>query len=113
MNDMEHQLVDKTLESIHALDVKIVELQGEIRAMREHSDAQYQSLAEKLDKNIETDTKRLNSHSESIDNHAERLAGLEEWKRQFETAIKNRMTVSQSIATIGAVIVAYLLSKFL
>ena len=113
MNEMEHQLVDRTLESIHKLEMKIVEVQGDIRAMREHNDAQHRSLSEKLDKSIETDTKRLNKHSDELDDHTERLATLEEWKKQFETMIKNRMAVSQSVATIAAVVIAYLLSKFL
>ena len=113
MNEMEHQLVDKTLESIHKLEMKIVEVQGEIRTMREHNDAQHESLSEKLDRSIATDTVRLNKHSSELDDHSERLATLEEWKKQFETTIKNRIAVSQSIATVAAVIVAYLLSKFL
>jgi len=113
MNEMEHQLVDKTLESIHQLEMKLVEVQGDIRAMREHNDAQHESLSEKLDQSIRVDTHRLDTHSKELDNHMERLATLEEWKNQFETTIKNRITVSQSVATIAAVIVAYLLSKFL
>ena len=113
MNEMEHQLVDKTLESIHQLEMKIVEVQGDIRAMREHTDAQIRAISDKLDQSIKVDTHRLDTHSKELDNHMERLATLEEWKNQFETAIKNRIAVSQSVATVAAVIVAYLLSKFL
>ena len=113
MSDMEHQLIDKTLESIHKLEMKVVELQGEIRTLKEHNDSQHASLSEKLDRNIATDTERLNKHSSELDDHTERLATLEEWKKQFETMIKNRIAVSQSVATVAAVIVAYLLSKFL
>ena len=113
MNEMEHQLVDKTLESIHQLEMKVVELQGDLRAMRDHNDTQYKSLSEKIEKNIQTDNTRLNKHSAELDDHTERLATLEEWKKQFESAIKNRIAVSQSVATVAAVIVAYLLSKFL
>ena len=113
MSDMEHKFADKTIESIHQLEMKLVEVQGEIRTMREHNDAQHESLSEKLDRNIATDTERLNKHSTELDNHTERLATLEEWKKQFETTIKNRIAVSQSVATVAAVIVAYLLSKFL
>ncbi|MCY3723323.1 hypothetical protein F4Z98_16440 [Candidatus Poribacteria bacterium] len=112
MNEMEHQLVDKTLESIHALDVKIVELQGEIRAMREHNDDQHKALAEKLDRSIETDTKRLDAHSKELDSHREELAALKEWKKAFEESVRNRFALFQSISAIGSVIVAYLLSKF-
>ncbi len=113
MNEMEHQLVDKTLESIHQLEVKIVEMQGELHSLVERNDTQYKSLSEKLDRSIATDTDRLNKHSVEIDDHLGRLATLEEWKKQFETAIKNRVAVSQSVSTVAAVVIAYLLSKFL
>lgn len=113
MNEMEHQLVDKTLEGIHKLEMKVVEVQGEIRTMREHNDAQHESLSEKLDRSIDTDTKRLNKHSSELDSHSERLATLEEWKKSFETSVRNRLAISQSLATVAAVVIAYLLSKFL
>ena len=116
MNEMEHQLVDKTLESIHQLEIKLVEVQGDIKSLREHTDSQYQALSDKIDgsvmENIKTNTSRLNSHSTEIDDHRERLATIEEWKKQFEESVRNRMVVSQSITTIAAVVVAYLLSKF-
>ena len=113
MNEMEHQLVDKTLESIHQLEMKIVEVKGDIKSMREHTDTQYKALSEKIDQSIKTDTERLNSHSNEIDDHRERLATIEEWKKQFEESVRNRMVVSQSITTVAAVVIAYLLSKFL
>ena len=113
MNEFENQLVEKTLESIHQLEMKIVELQGSIKAMREHSDDQYRTLSDKLDKAIETDTHRLNAHSKELDDHRERLATIEEWKKQFAESIKNRIAITQSIATVAAVVIAYALSKFL
>ena len=112
MNELEHQLVDKTLESIHQLEMKVVEVQGELRAMRERSDTQYRSLSEKIEKSIQTDNTRLNKHSSELDDHSGRLATLEEWKKQFEVSVKNRLTVSQSISTVVAVVIAFLLSKF-
>ncbi|RKU21041.1 hypothetical protein C6499_22745 [Candidatus Poribacteria bacterium] len=113
MNEMEHQLVDKTLESIHQLEMKIVELSGEIKSLREHNDDQHKAMSEKIEQSIKTDTDRLNTHSKEIDDHRERLATLEEWKKQFEEAIRNRLITSQSISSIAAVVIAYLLSKFL
>lgn len=112
MNEMEHQLVDKTLDSIHQLEMKVVEVQGELRAMRERSDTQYKSLSEKIEKSIQTDNTRLNKHSAELDDHSGRLATLEEWKKQFEASVKNRLTISQSISTVVAVVIAFLLSKF-
>lgn len=112
MNELEHQLVDKTLESIHQLEMKVVEVQGELRAMRERSDTQYRSLSEKIEKSIQTDNTRLNKHSSELDDHSGRLATLEEWKKQFEASVKNRLTISQSISTVVAVVIAFLLSKF-
>lgn len=113
MTELEHQLVDKTLESIHKLELKIVELSNAVKALREHNDDQHKAMTDKLDQNIKSDTERLNSHSKDIDNHAERLATLEEWKKQFAEAVRNRMITWQSVSTVGAVIIAYLLSKFL
>ena len=113
MNEFENQLVEKTLDSIHQLEMKIVELKGDLKAMREHSDDQYKGLSEKIEATISTNTQRLNAHSAEIDDHRERLATIEEWKKQFEDAIKNRIAISQSITTVAAVIIAYLLSKFL
>ena len=113
MNEFENELVQKTLEGIHQLEMKIVELQGSLKAMREHSDDQYKVLSEKIETTISTNTHRLNAHSEELDDHKERLATIEEWKKQFEEAIKNRLTVTQSIATVAAVVIAYFLSKFL
>ena len=54
MNELEHQLVDRTLESIHSLDKNIIELKGDIKSLREHFDDQYNALSEKLDRSIET-----------------------------------------------------------
>ena len=113
MNEFENQLVEKTLDGIHQLEMKIVELQGSVKSLREHSDDQYKVLSDKIETTISTNTQRLNAHSTELDDHRERLATIEEWKKQFEDTIKNRIAVSQSITTVAAVIVAYLLSKFL
>ena len=112
MNELEHQLVEKTLDSIHQLDLKIVALQGDIRSMREHFDDQYKSLSEKLDRSIETDTKRLDAHSKDLDDQREQLAGLKEWKKQFEESVRNRFAIWQSVSVVASVVIAYLLSKF-
>ena len=112
MNELEHQLVDRTLESIHSLDKNIIELKGDIKSLREHFDDQYNALSEKLDRSIETDTKRLDAHAEQLDEHSERLATFDEWKKAFEESVRNRLALFQSISAIGCVIIAYLLSKF-
>ena len=113
MNEFENELVNKTLEGIHQLEMKVVELQGAIKAMREHNDDQYNTLTEKITNVTETNTQRLNAHSAELDDHRERLATIEEWKKQFAESIKNRIAISQSVTTVAAVIIAYLLSKFL
>lgn len=112
MNELEHQLVDRFLESIHQLDLKIVELQGAVNSMREHNDDQHKALAEKLDRSIETDTKRLDAHSKELDEHREEIAAFKEWKKAFEESVRNRLAVFQSISAIASVVIAYMLSKF-
>ncbi len=105
MNAFEQQL-DKVLNSLHEFEVKVTKELGEI-----HGDLK--SLRSVVEQNILTDTKRLNKHSEALDDHGERLAKLEEWKEQFQKQVANRIAVSQSVAGVAAVVIAFLLSKFL
>ena len=117
MSEFEQQLVDKVLESIHHLEVKVVDeigqVRGEINSLTERNEAQHKSLNETVERSIATDTNRLNKHSEEIDDHSERISKLEEWKDQFEKSVANRIAVSQSVAAVAAVVIAFLLSKFL
>lgn len=116
MNEVEHQLLDKLLEQIHHVEVKVVEeigqVRGEISALAHLNESQYKALNETVERSITTDTERLNKHGAEIDSHSERIAKLEEWKSQFEKAVANRIAVSQSVAGIAAVVIAFLLSKF-
>ena len=106
MNSLEQQLIDKVLEGVHEIEVKVVKevahLEGAIKGIRQT-----------LETNIQQDSKRLDKHSEEIDDHSKRIAKIEEWKNQFEKSVANRIAVSQSIAAVSAVIIAFLLSKFL
>ena len=112
MNEMEHQLVDKTLEAIHSVEKQTIELRGEVNSLREHIDAQHQAMTDKLDRSIETDTKRLDAHSHELDVHREDIATLKEWKKAFEESVRNRFALFQSVSVVASVILAYLLSKF-
>ena len=105
MNSFEQQLVDKVLEGVHEIEVKVVkevaQLEGAIKGIRDT-----------VETNIQQDSKRLDKHSEELDDHSERIVTLEEWKNQFEKSVANRIAVSQGIAAIAAVLIAFLLSKF-
>ena len=111
MNDFEQQILD----ALHALELKVTkelgEIHGELKAMTEKNESDHAALRHLVEQNIRTDTERLNKHSAEIDEHSERLATLEEWKKQFEKSVTNRIAVSQSISAIAAVVIAFLLSK--
>ena len=100
MNSFEQQLVDKVLEGVHEIEVKVVkevaQLEGAIQGIRET-----------VENNIKQDSKRLDKHSDELDDHSHRIAKLEEWKNQFEKSVANRIAVSQSIAAVAAVIIAF------
>ena len=114
MNDFEEKLVDKVLDGLHEFEVKVTEelgeIRGEINAMTQKNESEHKALRDVVEQNIVT---RLNKHSEELDDHTERIATLEEWKNQFEKSVTNRIAVSQSIAAIAAVIIAFVLSKLL
>ena len=113
MNEFEQQLIDKLLSSVHDLELtitkQICELEGKIESRYESQKALYETVQ----RSIETDTKRLDKHSEEIDQNTSQIAKLEEWKEQFQRQISNKIAVGQSISAIGAVVIAFLLSKFL
>ena len=117
MNEFEQQLVDKVLEGVHDIELKVAEqlgaLSGDLKALKTQMEGDHQSVKELIEKSIETDTARLNKHSEEIDKHSTEIATLKEWKDQFEKAVSNRIAISNSISAIAAVIIAFLLSRFL
>ena len=113
MNDFEQQILD----TLHALELKVTEELGEIRgdlkAMKEKNESDHTAIRHLVEQNIRVDTERLNKHSAELDEHREELAKLKEWKDQFQKQVANRIAVSQSVSVIAAVIIAFLLSKFL
>ena len=117
MNEFEQQLVDKVLEGVHDIELKVAEqlgaLSGDLKALKTQMEGDHKSVKDLLEKNIETDTARLNKHSEEIDKHSTEIATLKEWKDQFEKAVANRIAISNSISAVAAVIIAFLLSRFL
>ena len=113
MNDFEQQILD----TLHTLEVKVTEELGEIRgdlkAMKEKNESDHTAIRHLVEQNIRVDTERLNKHSAELDTHREELAKLKEWKDQFQKQVANRIAVGQSISAIAAVVIAFLLSKFL
>ena len=117
MNEFEQQFIDKVIEGLHDLEVKVTkelgDIRGDLKAMTEKNESDHQALRHLVEQNIQIDTTRLNKHSAELDEHLERITTLEEWKNQFEKSVTNRIAVSQSISAIAAVVIAFLLSKFL
>ena len=113
MNDFEQQI----LETLHALEVKVTkelsDIRGDLKAMTEKNESDHTAIRHLVEQNIRIDTERLNKHSAELDNHREELAKLKEWKDQFQKQVANRIAVSQSVSAIAAVVIAFLLSKFL
>ena len=112
MNDFEQRILD----ALHTLELKVTrelgEIHGELKAMTEKNESDHRALRALVEGNIQTDTQRLNAHSAEIDDNRERLAKIEEWKDQYQKQVAHRITISQSISTIAAVVIAFLLSKF-
>ena len=117
MNEFEHELVDKVLAGVHDVEVNVAKqvgiLSGDLKALKTQMQSDHVAVKDLIEKSIETDTARLNKHSEEIDKHSTEIATLKEWKQQFEKSVANRIAVSNSIAAVAAVIIAFLLSKFL
>ena len=117
MNEFEQALIDKFLEGLHHLEKSftkdLAEIRGDIKEMIARNESEHKSLRDMMERTIETDTHRLNKHSAEIDDLSERVAKQEEWQKQFQKQVSNRIAISQSITTVAAVVIAFLLSKFL
>ena len=113
MNDFEQQILD----ALHTLEVTVTkelgDIRGDLKALKEKNESDHTAIRHLVEQNIRVDTERLNKHSAELDEHREELAKLKEWKDQFQKQVANRIAVSQSISAIAAVVIAFLLSKFL
>ena len=113
MNDFEQQILD----TLHTLEVTVTkelgDIRGDLKALKEKNESDHTAIRHLVEQNIRVDTERLNKHSSELDEHREELAKLKEWKDQFQKQVANRIAVSQSISAIAAVVIAFLLSKFL
>ena len=113
MNEFEQQLIDKLLSSVHDLELtitkQICELEGKIESRYESQKALYETVQN----SIKTDTERLNKHSAEIDDITNKVSRLDEWKEQFQRQVSNKIAVGQSISAVAAVVIAFLLTKFL
>ena len=102
MNEFEQSI----LKGIHEVELKLT---GEISELK----GAISGLRETVETNIGIDTTRLNKHAEELDTLRQKQAKLEEWKSQFEKQVSHRIAISQSITTIAAVLIAFLLNRFL
>ena len=102
MNEFEQ----KVLASIHEIELKVTKEISELRG-------EISSLRDTVKRNITVDTDRLNNHGKDIDKHSEQIAKLEEWKANFEKQVSHRIAISQSVTMVAAVLIAFLLNKFL
>lgn len=113
MNDFEQQILD----TLHTLEVTVTkelgDIRGDLKALKNENESEHTAIRHLVEQNIRIDTERLNKHSTELDEHRERITTLEEWKNQFEKAVTNRIAVSQSVSAIAAVVIAFVLSKFL
>ena len=76
MNEMEHSLIDKTLGAIHDLELKMVEQFTELKSEMKRIEEKVDTNGHKFDAQTETETKRLDKHSEELDDIREDLTVL-------------------------------------
>ena len=67
MNELDQNSGDKTMEAIHALEIKLVEGFAELKSELKRVEEKVDANGEKFDTQTATETKRLDKHSEEID----------------------------------------------
>lgn len=115
MNEIEQALLDKFLEGLHELELKLVkevgEIKGDIQTLGQKGTNEHEALRETVERNISMDTDRLNAHSKEIDALKEHQAVLLEWKESVNRSINNRVAIIGGGLAVVAVFVAWLLDK--
>ena len=115
MTEFEQALIDKVLEALHGVELKVVEevstVKGDIRQLGEKGSGEHKALRETVERNISTDTERLNKHSDEIDELRENQATLLAWKESVARSVTNRVAIIGGSMAVLAVIIAYLLDN--
>ena len=115
MNELEQALIDRVLDAIHGLELKVVEevsnVKGDIGQLAQKGTTEHAALRETVERNISTDTERLNKHANELDEHRKAIAMLVEWKDNVNRSINNRVAIIGGGMAIGAVIIAFFLDK--
>ena len=115
MNEFEDKLVQTVMASLQGFEVKMTENIGEIRG-------DLKTLTEAVRASVTNDTKRLDKHSEELDDQRDRLIALEGWRENQEKnqenhqkaeskKTMNRIAISNTIAVVIAVVLAYAFQK--
>ena len=85
----------------------VAEIRGDVKA-----------LTDAVRDSILVDTKRLDKHSDELDDQRDRIVSLEEWREgrekqqeQETTKSTQRIAIGNTIAIIIAVVLAYILQK--
>ena len=111
MNEFEDKLVQSVMQGLHDFEVKmagtVAEIRGDVKA-----------LTDAVRDSILVDTKRLDKHSDELDDQRDRIVSLEEWREgrekqqeQETTKSTQRIAIGNTIAIIIAVVLAYILQK--
>ena len=111
MTEFENNLVQSIMKGLQEVELKMAETIGEIRG-------DIKSLTEAVRASVAHDTKRLDKHSEELDDLRDRLIVLEGWQKnrekQHETESKktsHRIAIWNTITIVVAVVLAYLFQK--
>ena len=76
MNEFESELVSKTMESIHELELKMTEGFAEMRGDLKNVEEKVEENGKKVDKQTDVETKRLDKHSQEIDENRDAITEL-------------------------------------
>ena len=112
MNEFESNFINKVLEELQTLNIKLVESLEQIRSEIREVKANYEHLLASVNRNTEVEAVRLKEHGDALDKHAVEIAKFKEWKDNYEKQVSHRIAISQSISAIVAVVIAFVLGKF-
>ena len=105
MNDFESELITKTMDSIHELELKMTEGLAEIRGDLKNVEEKVEENGKKVDKQTDVETKRLDKHSKDIDDNRDAITELKTTQKNNKWWFISLAAWAAAIAAIAALFI--------
>ena len=105
MNEFESELVSKTMESLHDLELKMTQGFAEVRGDIKNIEEKVEENGKKVDKQTDIETKRLDKHSAEIDANRDAITEIRTTQKNNKWWFISLAAWAAAVAAIAAIFI--------